>query len=138
MSRATSPDDAGGWAPLPKRKSKEISLEEAGRLIASRKTWSLAGSQTVNSPMALIRAGIRAGASGLTLIPAIDAAMAVDVMIAAGVIDTLIVSYVGFETLGLAPAFRHAAENKTITIVEADEPFIVHGTRAAAAGLPFI
>jgi glutaconate CoA-transferase subunit A len=59
-------------------------------------------------------------------------------MIAAGVVDTLIVSYVGFETLGLAPAFRQAAEKKTITIIEADEPFIVHGTRAAAAGLPFI
>lgn len=126
------------WADMPKRKSKEMSLAEAGKIIASKNSLSLAGSQMVNSPMALIRAGIRAGASGMTIIPAIDASMAVDVMIAAGMVDTLFVSYVGFETLGLAPAFRAAAENGTLNIIEADEPFIVHGTRAAAAGLPFI
>lgn len=129
--------DALGFA-VPERKSKEISLEAAGQLIAQKKVLSLAGSQAVNSPMALIREAIRAGARDLFVIPAIDASMAVDLMIAAGVIDTLVVSYVGFETLGLAPAFRHAAENRTLTIIEADEPFIVHGTRAAAAGLPFI
>lgn len=131
-----NPDLAG--LTLPQRRSKEISLAEAGAIIAGKKVLSLAGSQIVNSPMALIREAIRAGASGLTVIPAIDASMAIDLMIAAGVIDTLIVSYIGFETLGLAPAFRHAAETKAITIIEADEPFIVHGTRAAAAGLPFI
>lgn len=127
----------GDWA-LPQRKSKEISLQEAGKIIAGKKTLSLAGSQVVNSPMALIREAIRAGVNGLTVIPAIDASMAIDMMIAAGIVNTIIVSYIGFETLGLAPAFRHAAENKTINIIEADEPFIVHGTRAAAAGLPFI
>jgi glutaconate CoA-transferase subunit A len=126
------------WPAPPERRSKEISLEEAGRIIAGSKVLSLAGSQLVNSPMALIREAIRAGANGLTVIPAVDASIAVDLMIAAGMVDTLVVSYVGFETLGLAPAFRHAAEHKTITIIEADEPFIVHGTRAAAAGLPFI
>jgi glutaconate CoA-transferase, subunit A len=136
---APPPSDCGSdWAALPERKSKEIRLEEAGRIIAAHKILSLAGSQVVNSPMALIRAALRAGAKGLTLIPAIDAAMAVDLMIAAGAVDTLIVSYVGFETLGLAPAFRKAAESKTINVIEADEPFIVHGTRAAASGLPFI
>lgn len=135
MTEKSTGDEFG---PLPRRKSKEISLTEAGKRIATAKILSLAGSQVVNSPMALIREAIRAGARNLTVIPAIDAAMAVDMMIAAGIVETLIVSYVGFETLGLAPAFRHAAENKTITIIEADEPFIVHGTRAAAAGLPFI
>ncbi|ATN36958.1 hypothetical protein ACO34A_24610 (plasmid) [Rhizobium sp. ACO-34A] len=133
-----APEQPVDGLSLPRRKSKEIGLEEAGRIIASAKTLSLAGSQVVNSPMALIREAIRAGATQLTVIPAIDAAMAVDLMIAAGIIDTLIVSYVGFETLGLAPAFRQACENRRLTIIEADEPFIVHGTRAAAAGLSFI
>jgi glutaconate CoA-transferase, subunit A len=133
------PADSGkDWAALPERRSKEIPLEEAARIIVAHKSLSLAGSQVVNSPMALIRAAIRAGAKDLTLIPAIDAAMAADIMIAAGVINTIVVSYVGFETLGLAPAFRRAAQSKTINIIEADEPFIVHGTRAAASGLPFI
>lgn len=136
MIDQNGPSDGAGQRR--ERRSKEVSLSAAGRIIAKKKILSLAGSQTVNSPMALIREAIRAGAKELTVIPPIDASMAVDLMIAAGVVDTLIVSYVGFETMGLAPAFRRAAENKTITIVEADEPFIVHGTRAAAAGLPFI
>ena len=140
---ATVPEPDGApvdapWTAPPKRRSKEISLQDAGRIIAVGTVLSLAGSQLVNSPMALIREAIRAGVTSLTVIPAIDASIAVDLMIAAGVVDTLVVSYVGFETLGLAPAFRQAGESRTITIIEADEPFIVHGTRAAAAGLPFI
>lgn len=130
-----APDPHAG---LPRRAGKEITLAEAGRRIAAAKTLSLAGSQLINSPMALVREAIRAGAHGLTVIPAVDASIAVDVLLAADAVETLVVSYVGFETLGLAPAFRHAAEHKTITIIEADEQFIVHGTRAAAAGLPFI
>lgn len=123
---------------VPERKSKEVSLAQAGEIVARAKTLALAGSQVINTPMALIRAAIAAGANELTVIPAIDASIGVDLMVAAGVVDTLVVSYVGFETFGLAPAFRSAAEQRTIKIVEADEPFIIHGTRAAAAGLPFI
>src|SRR5690606_30597106 len=38
---------------------------------------------------------------------------------------------------GMAPAFRQAAESQSIEIVEADEPFILLGTQAAAGGRPF-
>lgn len=123
---------------IPERKSKEISLAEAGKIMASKKRVSITGSQVLNTPMALIRELIRSGANGLTVIPSIDAGISVDLLIAAGVIDTLYVSYVGFETQGLAPAFRTAAQKKSINIIEADEPFIVLGCRAAAGGMPFI
>ncbi len=122
----------------PQRKSKEISLEEAGRIIAGKKRISLAGSQTVNTPMALLREAIRAGAKDLTVIPPVSAGMGPDLLIAAGCVDTFLVCYMGFELLGFAPAFRKAAEGKTINIVEADEAYIMLGTRAAAGGMPFI
>lgn len=120
------------------RKKKVISLSEAGEMLAGCKRIHVAGDQLFDAPMALIREAIRAGAEGLTLIPTVATGIAFDILIAAGRVDTLYLSYVGFEGLGLAPAFRKAGENKTINIIEGDEPFVVLGTRAAAGGMPFI
>lgn len=131
MQRDTA-DPSQSFAP-PQRRSKEISLDEAGRIIAAKKII-----HTPNAPIALVRAAIRAGAKGLTIIPQVTGGFAVDLLIAAGCVETLYVSYIGLELFGFAPAFRRAAERKTINIVEADEAFIVLGTRAAAGGLPFV
>ena len=73
--------------------SKVVSLEEAGRMIARHKVISLAGSHSVNSPMALIRSAIRAGAKGLTIIPPVTTAMASDLLIAAGCVEKFYLSY---------------------------------------------
>lgn len=120
-----------------KRKSKLISIEEAGRIIASKKSLSLAGSHSADAAMALLRAAIKAGARGMTMIPPVTTSIAADLPIAAGMLSKLYLSYVGFEYLGMAPAFRHAAETGSLDIVEADEPFIILGTQAAAGGRPF-
>ncbi len=117
---------------------KVVSLDRAGAMIAERKVVSLAGSHSVNSPMALIRAAIRAGAGGLSIIPPVTTSIAADMLIAAGCVDTFYLCYIGFETLGFAPAFRAAAEAGTINVIEGDEPFVMLGTRAAAGGYPFI
>ncbi len=121
----------------PNRRSKIISLDEAGRIIASKRTLSLAGSHSADGAMSLLRAAIRAGASGMTMIPPVTASIAADLPIAAGMLKKLYLSYVGFEYLGMAPAFRQAARDHTLEIVEADEPFIILGTQAAAGGRPF-
>ena len=119
------------------RRSKLTSLEEAGRIIASKKTVSLAGSHSADAAMSLIRAAIRAGAKDMTLIPPVTTSIAADLPIAAGMLRKLYLSYVGFEIWGMAPAFRRAAELRTLEIVEADEAFILLGTQAAAGGRPF-
>jgi glutaconate CoA-transferase subunit A len=59
-------------------------------------------------------------------------------LIAAGCVRKLHVSYVGLEFLGLAPNFRRAAQEKTVEIVEADEAWVVYGFRAGASRLPFL
>lgn len=120
------------------RKKKVITLNEAGEMIAKCRSIHVAGDQLFDAPMALIRAAIRAGAHDLTLIPTVATGIAFDLLISAGKVDTVYVSYIGFEGLGLAPAFRKAGETRSINIIEGDEPFVVLGTRAAAAGLPFI
>ncbi|HWL05109.1 MAG TPA: CoA-transferase [Xanthobacteraceae bacterium] len=120
-----------------RRRSKLTSLEEAGRIIASKKTVSLAGSHSADAAMSLLRAAIRAGAKNMTMIPPVTTSIAADLPIAAGMLGKLYLSYVGFEVWGMAPAFRRAAETKSLDIVEADEPFILLGTQAAAGGRPF-
>ena len=125
---------------LPKnreRRSKLISLEEAGKIIASKKTVSTTGSHSMDAAMSLIRAAIRAGAKDMTLIPPTTTSIGADLWIAAGALKKLYLSYVGFEFLGFAPCFRKAAEEQSLEIVEADEPFIQLGTQAAAGGRPF-
>ena len=123
--------------PDMKRRSKLISAEEAGKIIASKKIVSIAGSHSADAAMTLIRAAIKAGAKGMTMIPPITTSMAADLPIAAGMLKKLYLSYVGFELFGMAPAFRKAAETQSIEIIEADEPFILLGTQAAAGGKPF-
>src|SRR5471032_3159851 len=120
-----------------KRRSNVISLDEAGKVIASKEIVSLAGSHSADAAMSLIRAAIRAGAKDMTLIPPITTSIAADLPIAAGMLKKLYLSYVGFEIFGMAPAFRKAAQEGTLDIVEADEPFILLGTQAAAGGKPF-
>ncbi len=91
-----------------RRRSKLISLDEAGKIIASKKTVSLAGSHSSDAAMSLIRAAIRAGASGMTMIPPVTTSIAADLPIAAGMLSKLYLSYVGFEIWGMAPAFSQS------------------------------
>lgn len=109
-----------------------MSLDEAGKIIASKHILALG-----NEPMALVRAAIRAGAKDLTIIPPVTTSLSSDLLIAAGCVDSFYVCYIGFETLGMAPAFRQAAETKSINIIEGDEILVILGTRTAAGGMPF-
>lgn len=121
----------------PERRSKLITLEEAGKIIAGKSTVSITGSHSLDGAMSLIRAAIRAGAKDMTLIPPTTTSIAADLLIGAGALKKLYLSYVGFEFLGMAPNFRKASADQSMEIVEADEPFIQLGTQAAAGGRPF-
>ncbi len=121
----------------PERASKLIDLEEAGKILAKQKVFGIAGSHSVDGAMALIRAAIRHGVKDMTLVPPTTCSLSADMWMAAGVMKKLYLSYVGFEYLGMAPNFRRAAEDGSVNIVEADEPFLQLGIRAAAGGRPF-
>lgn len=91
-----------------------------------------------NTPMALVRQLVRQGVRDLEIVPTPATGLWVDLLIAAGCVKKVHVSYIGLEFLGLAPNFRRAVEAGEIEISEADEPTIFHGLRAAASGLPFV
>jgi glutaconate CoA-transferase, subunit A len=118
--------------------SKVTTPEQAVADIPDGATVALGGVHSHNSPMALVNALIRRGVKDLELIPTPSAGAPVDMLIAAGSVRKLHVSYVGLEFLGLAPNFRRAAQDRSIEIVEADEAWVVYGFRAGASRLPFL
>jgi len=120
-------------AKQPGRKSKVISLSEAGKKIAKYNTIALLDG--ASPPMALIREAVRAGAKDLTLVPSMVVAHACDLLIAAGCVKSL---YVCAAPMQFSPAFNMAAKAKTIDYIEADEPFMLLGARAAAYNLPYL
>jgi glutaconate CoA-transferase, subunit A len=120
------------------RKSKLKSAAEALGAIAPGTKVIAGGVHLSNTPMALVREMLRQKVRGLEIIPTPATGLWVDLMIAAGAVAKIHVSYIGLEFFGLAPNFRRAVEAKQISIVETDEPGIFHGLRAAASGLPFV
>jgi glutaconate CoA-transferase subunit A len=106
-------------------------IEDGAKVIASGVHFS-------NTPLALVRQLIRRKVRDLEIIPTPATGLWVDMLLAAGVVRKLWVSYIGMEFMGMAHNFRRAVENGTVEIVDVDEPTIFLGLRAAAGGLPFV
>src|SRR5579859_7490751 len=107
-------------------------VPEGTRLLA------VGGMHMHNHPMDLVRELIRRRRGVRRLLTSPSASLAADLLIGAGLVDEVATAYIGFEHLGLAPAYRRAAESGTITVVELCEAAIVHGLYAGAGGLPFV
>lgn len=120
------------------RRSKVKRLEEALAVVKDGATIAMTATHYNSVPMAAVRQLVRQGSKELTVIPTPSAGLAIDLLIAAGALKTCYVSYVGLEFLGLAPNFRRAVESGALEIFDVDEPAIVLGFKAAAAGIPFM
>src|SRR3954469_2383996 len=101
----------------PERPRKVVSLAEAIRRFVPAACPSLVigGMHLHNMPMALVRELVRQRADHriATLIAGPAAGLGADLLIGAGLVERAVVSYIGFEHFGLAPAFRRAvAENR--------------------------
>jgi glutaconate CoA-transferase subunit A len=98
---------------------------------------AVGGMHMHNNPMALVRETIRQQKKIGKFIASPSANMNAELPIAAGIIDEIYLSYVGFEHMGLAPNFRAKAQAGDLKVRECDEGFIVYALRAGAGGLPF-
>jgi glutaconate CoA-transferase, subunit A len=117
---------------------KRASLDDAASLVSDGALVALGGGLCARLPMALVRALIRAGRRDLHLVGSAHS-IDVDLLIAAGAVKVCEESYVGFEQdLGLAPAFRRAAETGTIEVRESCCATILAQLRASEMGLPFL
>jgi glutaconate CoA-transferase subunit A len=117
---------------------KLVELDQAAALVDDGAVVALGGGLSARLPMALVRELIRQGRQGLHVVGSAHG-IDVDLLVAAGSITVCEESYVGFEQdLGLAPAFRRAAENGAIEIRESCCDTILTQLRAAEFGLPFL
>lgn len=99
---------------------------------------ALGGGLSARLPMALVRELIRQGKRDLHLVGSAHS-IDVDLLIAAEAVRRCEESYVGFEQdLGLAPAYRRAAETGTIEVAESCCVTILAQLRATEMGLPFL
>lgn len=121
---------------MSSRKSKVISLAEAAGLVQEGQTVLIGGFIYHNKPMALIRELVKKGIKDLTLVGCLHGSIDMDLLIGIGAIKKLMVPYLGFEHLGLAPCFRRFAEAGQLDIWECDEIHIISAMEAAAADLP--
>jgi glutaconate CoA-transferase subunit A len=120
------------------RRSKLMSATEALAGIEDGVKLIAGGVHFSNTPMALVRELIRKGTRDLEIIPTPATGLWVDMLLGAGMVRKIWVSYIGMEFLGLAPNFRRAVEARDVEIIDVDEPTIFLGLRAAAGGLPFV
>jgi glutaconate CoA-transferase subunit A len=98
---------------------------------------AVGGMHMHNHPMELVRQMVRGRRRVRRLLTSPSASLAADLLIGARLVDEVATSYIGFEHLGLAPAYRRAAEAGTLKVLELCEASIVHGLYAGAGGLPF-
>jgi glutaconate CoA-transferase, subunit A len=91
-----------------------------------------------NNPMELVRELVKRRRGVRRLLTSPSASLAAELLIGAGLVEEVATAYIGFEHLGLAPAYRRSAESGKVTVLELCEAAIVHGLYAGAGGLPFI
>ena len=111
--------------------------DEAVAAIPSGACVGVGGSVNAGHPMALVRALIRSGVSGLTVV-GLTSGLDLDLLVASGAAGTVSAAYVGAEEIvGLPPAIRWAAEDGRIEVWESEEGIHLASLRARALKLPY-
>jgi glutaconate CoA-transferase subunit A len=122
------------------RASKVMDVAEAVASLIPQPCESLwvGGMHMHNVPMALVREFIRQGKRVKTLYAAPSTSLAADLLIGARLVERVVCGYIGFEHLGLAPAFRRAVEEEhSVEVIEADSGSLTLALQAGAWGQPF-
>lgn len=117
---------------------KRTTLDEAAALVTDGSLVALGGGLSARLPMALVRTLLRQQRRQLHVVGSAHG-IDVDLLVAGEAIAIAEESYVGFEQdLGLAPAYRRAAEQGTLTLRESCCATMLTQLRAAEMGLPFL
>ncbi len=121
---------------MPEMKEKLCSLSEAAAMIPDGARLAVGGFAMHNHPMAFVHELIRRGARDLNIIGHVSS-IELDILVGAGCVKRVEVSYVGLEELGLAPAFRRAVENGELELREYSEMLAFGRFLCSSRGEPF-
>ncbi len=91
---------------------------------------------TVRAPLSIIREIVRQGKKNLKV--AGQGLLEVDFLLAAGLVEALDLTYVGYEVLGLSSILRRAVESGQVRVTEWSNGALSWRFKAAAMGVPFI
>jgi len=110
-----------------KRKSKVVSLKEAAKFVENGMMLGMGGCNSHMGPSAFARELIRRGIKDLTIVPTNNTGYQTDILLGAGCVKTIYVSYVGLDYIGPAPNYRRLAETGQLDIIEFDEMGLLRG-----------
>lgn len=119
-----------------KLESKVGNLSDIGRYIKPGSFVAIGGGWSCNKPMAIVREIIRQKIGGLRVM-SITGGWEMEWLLAAGLVDHLVFSFLSLEFFGLPANFRQAAERKTVKLTEIEGCSMIKGLEAAKFGLPF-
>ena len=91
---------------------------------------------TVRCPMSLAREIVRQGKKNLRV--AGQGIMEIELLIAAGLVDKIDLTYLGYEVLGLSYVLRRETESGRLQVVEWSNAALAWRLKAAAMGVPFL
>ena len=116
---------------------KQISLEEAARLVQDGQVISIGGTLCQRVPAAFVRELARQGRRNLELVkssPGYD----IDLLAAARCVRRVRSGIVSLEQpFGMAPNFRRAVEEGRLEVIENACPTVMASLQAASFGIPF-
>ena len=117
--------------------SKLVSEREAvERLVADGDYVSFELYGTCRAPLSVAREIVRQGRRNLRL--AGQGLQDVDFLVAAGCVEAMDITYVGYEVHGLSRVLRRAAEKQGLKLVEWSNAALAWRFKAAAMGVPFL
>lgn len=117
--------------------SKVAKLGEAVQLIKNGDVVAVGGYALYRRPVALVVEMVKQGLRELTLV-GISLGFESDVLIGAGCVKEVRASLFSLESFGLAPQFRHRAENGEILVTEESQSTIANGLYATLTRVSFI
>ncbi|MFC9957131.1 CoA transferase subunit A [Streptomyces nigra] len=115
---------------------KTMTADEAVSRLRDGMTVGIGGWGSRRKPMALIRAMLRSGVTGLTVVS--YGGPDVGMLAAAGRIRRLVAPFATLDSIPLEPHFRAARERGELDLMEVDEAMLLWGLRAAANRMPFL
>jgi glutaconate CoA-transferase subunit A len=118
--------------------SKLVSIDDAAGVVPDGARIGLGGGGALmRRPMAFVRALIRRDARDLQVYNFLGG-IEIDLLIAAGAVESTNCAYLGLLEYGQAPNFQRAARDGDVTVREYSEFSFMAGLRATDFGLPFI
>ncbi|MBQ1001372.1 CoA transferase subunit A [Streptomyces sp. RK62] len=115
---------------------KTMTADEAVSRLRDGMTVGIGGWGSRRKPMALVRALLRSGVTGLTVVS--YGGPDVGMLAAAGRIRRLVAPFATLDSIPLEPHFRAARERGELDLMEVDEAMFLWGLRAAANRMPFL